>query len=271
MAGLVLSILGVLACLAGAVGAWAAKNRAQAVAAAVFTAADDAFDFMATRLVLVNERLDSSRQKAGGLAARVQRLQTMDAQAQASDEVESLRRILDTVMSELNDAEAWLDSIEAVAQGVNAAAESIAESQAESPGESKAGAADAGGTRAETTGVRAAKVGELSAELSEAINRLDTLRSTLLAMRENRVLAREMAAAMIAEAADLDTRLANLAMKVDDLGARVSEARASAVDASRRVQRWITIAAVVLTVALLWFAASQACMLTRAWRLWQRS
>ena len=264
LAGLVLASLGLLACLAGAVGVWAVKNRAQSVAAAVFTVADDAFEFMATRLVLVNERLDASRQQVDGLAARAQRLQTNETEPEARAEVESLRTTLDAVVSELQAAEGWLDSIEAVARGVNAAAESIAESRAESQSQSRP--AESAGA----TGVRAAKVAEFSNDLAEAVSRLDALREKLLEMRENRMLAREAAEAMIAGAAELDTRLANLSRKIDDLGVRLSEARASSADASRRVRGWITFAAVVLTAVLLWFGASQACVLKTVWRFLQR-
>jgi hypothetical protein len=255
MASLVLSVLALLACLAGAVGVWVVKGRADRVVTAVFTAADDAFEFMDSRLALVRERVDSSREQVDGLAARAQRLQAMDAEPEARAEGESLRFALDTLVGELHAAEGWLDSIEAIARGVHSAASSLAQSQAQSQNAS--------------AGVRAERVAHLASDLAVAINRLDVLRAELLEMRENRLLAREFAAMMIAAAADLDTRFANLARHIDEFAMRVSEVRADSIEADKRVHRWITFTAIALTVALLWFAASQACMLTRAWRLVQ--
>jgi hypothetical protein len=266
---LVLSILGLLLCMVSAAGVWAAKSRVDSIAAAFFGTADDAFEFMATRLVLVNQRLGSSRQQVSSLAERAERLRTMDATGAGSEplvlaEFDALPWTLDMVLSELKASEAWLDSIQAVAGGLHRASQSIAASQA-------AASPDAGGTERESTAVTAAKVAEFSGDLADALNRLKALREKLLETRENRTVAREFAATMLSEMAELDTRLGSLSTKIDDLSTRVSEARASSVDLGRRIHGWITFAAVVVTLVLVWFGVSQVCMLKDAWRLWQMS
>jgi hypothetical protein len=254
-----LAVLGLAACLAGAAGTWAVKTRAQATAAAVFTAADDALEFIATRLVRVKERLDSIRPRVNGLAALAERLQSIDLGPDLKAVADSLRERLDSVAGELKDAEGRLDPIAAMARGVQAAAASIAGSSSDS------GTAEKG-----VSGLRAATVAEFAGDLATGISRLEALRAKLLEIRENRLLAREVAVACLAEVADLDTRLANLTKRMDDFGVRVSDARTASADRGRRVQRWITLGALVLIAALLWFGASQVCILQRAWRASRR-
>ncbi len=177
-----LSVVGLLACLAGAAGVWMLKGRVDRAAMAVFTAADDAYEFMHTRLAIVHQRLDSSRERVDGLAARAERLRTMEAgsQPEASDaaEIESLRSMLDQVASEMRAAETWLDSIEAVARGVNVAAESIADAR-------KAASQPVGGAQDTSPGLVAARVAELADGLADAVRRLDALRAKLLEMNSN--------------------------------------------------------------------------------------
>ena len=257
-AGLGLAILGLLACLGGAVGTWAVKTRVQGASAAVFTAADDALEFIGARLVRVKARLDASRPRVSAVAALAERLQTIEVEPDVKAVAESVRGPLDSVASELQAAEGGLDSIEAVARGVQSAAAAIA-----------AASGDPGAAEKGLKGVRAATVAELAGDLAQAINRLEALRAKLLEMRENRLLLREFAVACLAEAADLDTRLANLAGEIDDFRRRVSDARASSADTGRRVHAWIGLGALVLMAALLWLGASQVCMLQRAWRLWR--
>ena len=257
-AGLVLAILGLLACLGGAVGTWAVKARVQGASAAVFTAADDALEFIGARLVRVNARLDASRPRVNAVAALAGRLQTIEVEPDVQAVADSLRGQLDSVASELKAAEGGLDSIEAMARGLQSAAAAIA-----------AASGDPGAAEAGLKGVRAAVVAEFAGDLAQAVSRLEALRAKLLEMRENRLLLREFAVACLTEAADLDTRLANLAGKVDDFRRRVSDARASSAETGRRVHAWIGLGALVLIVALVWLGASQVCMLPRAWRLWR--
>jgi hypothetical protein len=253
-AGLVLALLGLLACLGGVAGTWAVKTRAQGAAAAVFTAGDGALEFIGTRLARVKERVESGRPQINSLAEWARRLQTIEVEADVKAAVESLRRQLDIVASEMTAAQSGLDAIEAVARGVQSAAAAIAAAADDS------GAADTG-----LKGVRAADVAEFAGDLAQAVTRLEALRAKLLEVRENRLLLRDFAVSCLAEAADLDTRLANVSRKIDDLGVRVSNARASSADAGRRVHAWIALGALALAAGLLWFGASQVCMLQRAW------
>lgn len=261
IAGVVLSVLGLLACLAGAAGVWAIKHRVDGAVTAVFTAADDALEFMASRLVLLQQRIDSTRQQVDGLAARAERLQSMEPEVEARAEIESLRWTLDMLVRDLKAADGWLDSIEAVARGVHSAAASIADSK------QAVTSAPAHGIAHEPAGITAAEVIELAGDVADALGKLEVLGAKLLEVRENRILAHDFAAAMVAEAAKLDTRLDNLSKTTEDFNVRVAQARAESVAAGRRVHGWVTYGAIALTAVLLWFGASQVCVLKRAWRL----
>ena len=238
--GIALAIVGLLACLGGVAGTWAVKVRAQTAAASVFTAADGAFEFIGTRLARVTARLEAIRPRVQGLAGLAQRLQSIELEGDVKAAIESLREHLDAGAAELKASEGALDPIEAVARGVQSAAAAFAASS-----------------------VRASDVAEFAGEVATAASRLDALRAKLLEVRERRLLAREFAAMCLAEAADLDTRLLNLTGRIGALGARISTARASYADTGRRVHTWIALGALVVAGALLWFAASQVCVLQR--------
>jgi chromosome segregation ATPase len=280
LAGVAISILGLLLCLVGAIGVWAGKSRVDRVVSAVFTAGDDAFKFMSSRLALVQQRVDASRRRVSDLSQQAGRLKakfaetasaaetdpSLQAASAGADapEVESLRFSLDEMVSELKTAEGWLDAIEAVARGVHSATDSIAQIRQE------VAAADGNRTEHASKGVTAGRVAEISGELADALARLEEARQRLHQMRENRTVMREFSATMIVEATELDSRFTNLSSRIDSLNARVLEAKASLAATGQRAHRWISLAAIVLTLVLLWFGVSQAFVLHRAWRFSQR-
>src|SRR5580765_544505 len=91
LGAVLLSVLGLLLCLAGVAGVWAARGRADKLVAASFDTADDAFEFMDTRLGRVTQSLERSRERAGGLSKLAERLSAAaaaDAPADAPAEAE---------------------------------------------------------------------------------------------------------------------------------------------------------------------------------------
>ena len=204
----------------------------------VFQAADGAFEFIGTRLARVSARLDAIRPRVQGLSGWAKRLQAAERDAELQRAIESVREHLDAAAAELKASEGALDPIEAVARGVESAATAFAPSS-----------------------VRASEVAAFAGEVATAASRLDALRAKLLEVRERRLLAREFAVMCLAEATDLDTRLTNVSNRIGELGGRVSTTRASYANTGRRVHTWIAFGALGLAGALLWFAASQVCML----------
>lgn len=258
LGAVLLSILGLLLCLAGVAGVWTARGRADRLVAASFDTADDAFDFMDTRLTRVRQSLGRSRERAGGLSKLAERLTAAAPDAEADADVpaegEPLRQAIDAAYRELQSAEQWLDASEAVARGVHRVAESVAASRADaSSPESSAG-------------VSAQKVAEFSADVADAIARLEVIRQGLIDLRDKRTLARAFAARTIARVAELDERLANLSARIGAFQSRVAAARGSCAELGRRIQWWVAFAAVVITLVLLWFAASQIGMAVHGWR-----
>jgi chromosome segregation ATPase len=243
--------------MAGTAGAWVGKSRLDTVVAALFGTADEAFDFIDTRLDRVNQRLDRSRQRVGGLSSLAERLKT--AEADLGAEFEPLLQTLDGVYRELQSAEHWLDSSEAVARGVNRVSEAMVSQAAASRGEESEGHAPAGMT--------AKRVAEFSADVADALARLQVMRQELMDLRDKKALRREFAGAILTRVAELDARLANVSARIDAFNAQVATARASCVDLGRSVHWWITFATLMLTFFLLWFAASQIGMMQYGWRL----
>lgn len=250
MGTILLSVLGLLLCLAGIVGVWACKSRLNEVGVAFFGTADEAFEFMGTRLDRVSMSLEGSRHRIVELSKLARQLETSGAEARK--ELEPLVKIVGDIFAELEAAEHWLESSQAVARGVNRMSEAIAASARDH-------------SREESAGVTAQRVAEFSDAIADALARLDTLRQELITMRENRVLAREIVSAIITRVIELDGRLANLEERVDRFNTRVSTARNSCADLGRRIHWWINFAAVALALVLVWFAVSQVGMMKHAW------
>lgn len=242
---LLLSAIGLLLCLAGIAGAWVGKSRLDAVAAALFGTADEAFGFIEVKLNRVQQALDTSRQRIGGLSGLAERLNA--AGADVSAELQPLSQTLDEVYGELRSAEQWLDSGQAMAHAVNRLSEAAASR--------------------ERSGVTAEKVAEFSAGVTDALARLQVLRQELLAAREQRVLRRELAARTVARVSELDSTLAHVSARIGGFNGQVATTRASCVDLGHRVHRWTTAATAALTLLLLWFGIAQAATMTHAWRL----
>jgi hypothetical protein len=92
---LLLSMAGLLVCIAGVLVVWMLKSRIDVVGRALFEAADEAVDFVDAKLALVNQLLQKSRQRIRRITRVAERL--MDARADARKEIEPLLPILDEV------------------------------------------------------------------------------------------------------------------------------------------------------------------------------
>src|SRR5687768_3630437 len=131
---LLLSVVGLILCTAGIAGVWMGKSRLDHVVEAVFGTADDAFEFMETKLDRVNQALERSRQRVTVLSRLTARLKTTEADL--STEFEPLLQTLDGVYGELQSAEHWLDASQAIAGGVHRVSDAVVRSEAADPDES---------------------------------------------------------------------------------------------------------------------------------------
>jgi hypothetical protein len=253
---LLLSMVGLLLCLAGVAGVWMLRGRVEAVGNAVFSAADESLVFVDAKVDRVKQALDNSRQRVSGISTTAQRLR--DAQADARKESEPLLQTLDGIFQQLKIAESWLDSSLAVAQGVGRVFEAVvsspyAASREESPGSALA-----------------QRVQEVCEKVADVLARLQLLRQEIVELRDTGKLAREVATRIVARVADLDGRLANVSARIEKLDAKVASTKASIGNLRQRIQRWIAVLAVAITLLFVWFGVSQICMLGHGWQMMRR-
>ena len=252
---ILLSMVGLLACLAGIVGVWILRGKVEAVGTALFSAADESLVFVHAKVAQVQQALQNSRQRVHGIAQVAERLQ--EARADSQKELEPLLQVLEEVHQQVQAAGSWLDSCRAVAQGVSRVSEAVVSSEY---------AAE----HAESTGVALAqRVQEASATVVEVLARLQTLRQELLALREKGQLVRVVATSIIARVADLDGGLANVAARIETLGAMAAGARASIGEVQRRLHWRALVAAAAISVLLAWFGLGQISVLGRGWQVIQ--
>lgn len=252
---LLLSMVGLLVCIAGVLVVWMLKSRIDVVGRALFGAADEAFDFVDAKLALVNQLLQKSRQRIRRITRVAERL--MDARADARKEIEPLLPILDEVSQQLNSAESWLDSCHAVARGVSKVSEAVVSSEYAV-------------THQESTAIALAqRVQGLSEAVAPTLAALEVLRQEIVQLRDTGRLAREVAVRIVAYVADLDGKLANISERLEQFEAKVAQTKASCVALRRRVHWRSVVVVVVITVLLAWFAISQIGMMDHSWRLMQ--
>jgi hypothetical protein len=205
-----LAILGLLFCLAGIAGVGVGKSYLDPMINALFATADEAFEFMETRLHRVQQTLDKSRERVSDISMLAERLKAMEADA--SIEFEPLIQAFDEVFDELKSAERGLGSSQAIARGVNRISESIASSEAAL-------------WHANSDGVRARKIAEFSAAVEDAIARLQLMRQELIDLRNKGELARRTAATIIIRLTELDERLAQVSARILNFSVMVSTKR----------------------------------------------
>jgi predicted nucleic acid-binding Zn-ribbon protein len=252
---ILLSVLGLLICVAGIVGVSMVKSRVEAIGTAVFSAADDSLVFVDAKIDRVKQAVDNTRQRVGGISKLVERLR--DEKADARKEAEPLLQALDEVFQQLKAAESWLDSCQAVASGVSRVSEAVISSKYAASHEDSARVAVARDLQ------------QFSESITEVLAKLQAVRQELIQLRDTGKLAREVVARVIARVVDLDGRLTAISARLEKFDARVEQTRASCVHVKLKVHWWISIAAAALTILLVWFAISQVSMTTHGWRLMQ--
>jgi hypothetical protein len=250
---LLLSVLGLLICLAGLIGVWMVKDRVEAVGNAIFSAADDSLAFVDAKIDRVNEAVEKSRQRVGGMSKAAERLR--DEKADARKEAEPLLQVIDEVFQQLKAAESWLGSSLAAAQGLARVSQAVVSSEYAA-------------TRGESTGVEIAqRVQDVSEKVTEALATLQVLRQEIVEFRDTGKLAREVAARVVARVADLDGRLTTISTRIEKFDTRVATAKASIGNLQQRIHWWMVVAAVALSAVFGWFGVSQISMMGYGWRI----
>jgi hypothetical protein len=249
---LLLATLGLLLCLGGIVGAWWAKSRVDAVGAAVFKAADKSFVFVDAKLELVKQGLGQSRSRVVDLSRFADRLKNTEIDVR--QECQPLLQTLEDIHQELKWAESWLDSSQALADGLSQISAAALTSEFAA-------------ARADSTGVAVAgEVQKLSESVADTLARLQVLRAELAKLRETGVITRTVTLGIIDRVAVLDAKVADLGVRVDQLDAKVEAVRASFAEQDRKLKWWTLAATVAASLLPLWFAYSQIVVGLLGWR-----
>jgi hypothetical protein len=250
---LLLAVLGLLLCVGGIIGIWAAKRRVDAVGTAVLGTADDALAFVDTKLDRVRQVLDESRHRARGISRIAERLK--NTQADARKDCEPLLQVLDEVYQKLKSAKSWVDSSQAVASGISRVSQAVTSS-------------DFAASRQASIGVAVViELQQFADAVADVLAKIQAMRLELIELRDTGKFTRNIAVGILARLADLDGKLANLAGRIENLDARVAATRASCADFGARLARWTVMAVVMANVILVWFAISQIVMMAHGWQL----
>lgn len=253
LGSILLSVLGLLVCIAGMVGVWAAKSRVDRVGDALFGAADETLAFVEVKLDRVQQALAKSQQRLAGVSTLAERLK--NAEVDVRQACEPLLQALNAAFDELKSAESWLESGHAVANQIRRISEAVGSSEYATARQDSSGA------------TVASRVQESSEAVAEMLARLQAMRQELMELRNRGKLTREAAVGTAARVADLDGRLAILSARIGKLESQVETTRAASGNLRQRVRQWIALAIVSVTGVLLWFGISQIGMMRFGWRL----
>jgi chromosome segregation ATPase len=253
----IVSSVMLILCLTLIVGVWSIKNRLDAIEDGLYKAADNSLEFMDQKLDKIENALKNGNRRISLLSNAVNRLP--EKAAEIKTETASLLRSLDEeVFEPLRTAQTWIDSTQAVAVGVGKVSEAVVTSEYAA-------------THKDSMGVAMAeRLQNCSESLVELLTKLQEVRQGLIDMRDDVLSARRIAAMVVARLAQIDTRMANLCKRIERLHAEVIEMKGAVSDLRDRCQWWTKIGAVLLSLLLAWFAASQIGMLIHGWPLVRR-
>lgn len=259
-AGLGMTIVasaGLVLCLAGIVGVWITKRHVDALGDKVFEAAEDSLAFVDKKLDRVETAFRDVHSRIGVLSKAVDRFP--QKQAEAETETRSLLKTLDEeVFEPLKSAQTWLDSTHAVAVGVGKVSEAVVSSKYAASHEDSVGLAIA------------ERLQDASESVVDILTTLKDARQGLLDLRDDVLSARRVAVAVVAHLTQAETRIANLCERTERLHVGVVKMKEGIADVRASFQWWTMLVAVLLTLLLAWFAASQIGMMLHGWTLARR-
>jgi hypothetical protein len=244
-------------CLAGVAGVWLAKSRVDAIGDGIFKAADISLAFMDEKLDRIENAFENGNRRIGLISNAVDHLPEKGAEIK-TETVSLLKSLDEEVFEPLKNAETWIDSTRAVAVGVGKVSEAVATSEYAA-------------THKDSMGVALAeRLRGCSESLIDILATLQDVRQRLLDIRDDAASARRIAASVVARLAQIETRMANLCKRIEGVHARIIEMKGAVSDLSDGFQRWTMLAAVLLSLLLAWFAASQIGMIVHVLPLVRR-
>ncbi len=233
-------------CIASIVGVWITKSRVDVLGEKVFDAAEGSLAFMDDRLDRIEGAFKNTNRRVGLLSRAASRLPQKEAKAEAT----SLLKALDEeVFQPLQSAQTWLDSSHAVAVGVGTISEAVVSSKYAASHRDSMGVA------------MAEQLQEVSDATVEILTTLQEVRQRLIDIRDNVVSARRIALTIVGRLAQVEKRMANLCERIERFHARMREMQGEIAEVRANFQWWTMLGAVLVTLLLMWFAASQIGMI----------
>jgi hypothetical protein len=255
---IVLASVVLVLCLTGIVGVWIAKSRMDVIGEKAFWAADDTLAFMDGKLDRVEKGFKKVHGRVGVLSKSLEHFPQKEAETKP--EAASLLKTLDEeVFQPLKTAQTWLDSTHAIAVGVGRISEAVVSSEYATSHEDSMGVAMAG------------QLQEVSESVVEILTTLQDIRQGLIDIRDEVLSARRIALRLIARLVQVEKRMANLCGRIESFHARVVEMKGEIGTTRDNFHWWTMLGAVLVTVLLMWFAASQIGMVLYGWSLAKRN
>jgi len=116
----------------------------------------------------------------------------------------------------------------------------------------------------------AGQVQDFSETVVEILTTLKEIRQRLIDIRDDVLSARRIALMIVARLAQVEKRMANLCERIAQVHARVGELQGEIVAVRENCHWWTMLGTVLVTLLLLWFAASQISMVLHGWALAKR-
>jgi hypothetical protein len=244
-------------CFAGIIGVWSTKSRIDVLGDKVFEAAEDSLAFMDEKLDRIEGAFRNSHRRVGLLSKGVNRLPQKEAETKA--EAASLLKTLDEeVFEPLKSAQTWLDSTHAVAVGVGKVSEAVVSSKYAASHEDSVGV------------VMAGQLQDVSEAVAGMLTTLKEVRQGLIDIRTDVLSARRIALTIVARLAQVEKRMEDICGRIERFHARVAGMKGEIAAVRGDFRWWTMLGAVLVTLLLIWFAASQIGMVLHGWSLAKR-
>jgi methyl-accepting chemotaxis protein len=249
----VLGTIGVVCSLAGIIAVWVIRGRVDNAVAQVFDRVDVAIGKLEVRAEGTTERISNSRDSLHQLNARVQQrvAQRKDVPATEAADIDEVERRLYAGIDRARD---WIEFIHSSVELVQQVS-GIIESSTMFLKDDSHTVADLAGA-VQTSSEELERTGELMAEVKTHLNEIR-------ANRDHEEHARQFTSLYSRIDASLE-KVENLASEFEHSVKRV---RTDISEDGTNIRDWLVVAAVIITLVLLWIAIAQVSLTKDGWQI----
>jgi hypothetical protein len=246
-----LGAIGVVTCATGIVALWIIREQVDDTVARVFDRVDEAVGKLEVRAEGLTERITSTRRSVHDLNAGVQQriAQRQDVPAEEAADIDELERQLYARLdrARIEFMQASVDLVQQITE--------IVESSALFLKRDAHTAADL---------VRAARTGKEELEKTDVL--FEEVKTHLAEIRANRNLDGH-ATQFTSLYSRIDGSLEKVQNFAGEFEVRVKRARSDIADDGATIRKWLFVATVILTFALIWIALAQTSLAIDGWQI----